>query len=533
MKTRNYLYILTCCIFIFTNTYAQSSPDFGQTILFHQINYNQNQVIIKIFCTDTSPDTNVVELQFGLENHDSNSIYFQTKTHVITNYSYQPEYFNLYYKTIYDTLTFYHPTYIHDLKLVGGNSYKINQSWKYEHCLVDFQTKLESPYNLYNTVPNGYYLDSLNNNWIYGGYYGGISWLAVAHPYYPANLDSSLLNADYIGIELDFIRIAPHGNSPTNYMGINYAYPTGSLTPNSFEEQYTFTIPENSIFHVSQLVSTDSFASVHFGKETYYDNIFIYPVYNQYICPFDSLEINGVFVSDEGLYIDSLFTTLGTDSIVGVNLKHKTIIYGDTLNAVVCAGNAYLFQDTLPIYNPGLFTFISETAGGCDSVFYLNLETQNNMIPTTILNINGELSYASPQSSYTYQWYNVVTNSPIAGETNPQFTPHVNGTYVVEISDGICTQTSDPITTSIGLQEWKNEISLLPNPFSESITIKLKTLQKDINVLMFDVQSKQVYKNSYSNVNSIRINTETLTKGIYYITLQTKEFTATRKVICK
>ncbi len=103
----------------------------------------------------------------------------------------------------------------------------------------------------------------------------------------------------------------------------------------------------------------------------------------------------------------------------------------------------------------------------------------------------------------------------------------------MEISDGICTQTSDPITTSIGLQEWKNEISLLPNPFSESITIKLKTLQKGIKVLMFDVQSKQVYNNSYSNVNSIRINTETLAKGIYYITLQTKEFTATRKVICK
>lgn len=57
---------------------------------------------------------------------------------------------------------------------------------------------------------------------------------------------------------------------------------------------------------------------------------------------------------DEGVYIDSLPTALGTDSIIGINVKFNDILHGDTIQAEFCEGDSYIVNDTLNLLIEGL-----------------------------------------------------------------------------------------------------------------------------------------------------------------------------------
>lgn len=532
MKIYYIIYLLGCFVCIQQPTYSQNFNDY-RLISFQDISTadtNLFRVGILHISNTTIPTT--LEVEYGLENHDSNSAYFTSRTYLMSNYTYDVV-GDYYTSHQVDTFPYYHPTYLHDLKLIGGNSMKTNQPLKLTHGLIDFESMWLDPYTRYLSTINGYRHDSISDNWIYGGYYGASFCLSLNHSYLPCNLDSAILEGDYINIDVDFIRVPPWSDHPTNQLIIDYDGPTISPYMNNCEAEYTYIIPPDSVFHVNQLIPTDSFNAVFFMRNTYYDNIFFYPVYNRYICPSDSIEINGVFVSEEGTYIDSLYTTLGTDSIVGVNLMFRNQVFGDTIEAEICEGDYYLFMDTLEIYNPGLFTFVTPTSGGCDSIFYLQLNIQNNMIPNTISISNGVLSYNSPQSNYTYQWYNESTNQPISGETSPTFSPTENGTYTLEISDGICTQRTQSITTSLGYVEWMNSISFSPNPFTNAVHLELTEVFDKIELQIYDLQSKLIYQNTYTNTSNVQVNTELLPDGIYYFTVTNKNHMVTKKMVCK
>ncbi len=481
--------------------------------------YNQNQMIVQINCFDCNLN-DTIELNFSLENQGTTTAYSYSNTFIyVGNYNLGD-----------DTLTFFHPTYMHDLNIVGGEHFKVNQSWKFQYYLSDYNIRLlELPYFQNTTSPNGYYFNTPTNNWLYGGTYGPYTLFSIYH-----NMDSIFLNADYIGAEVDFMRYLPYGNCDSNAISVNHTDTSNYYTPD-YEEQYMYYVPEDSITHIKKLIDPENFGSIHFGLtyncNTYFDNIKLYPVFNTYICEGDSIEINGIFRQDEGVYIDSLYTVLGTDSIIGINLKYQNLIYGDTVFATICENETYYLNDTLSISNAGTFTFLTSTPQSCDSIFYLDLTVQENAIPTNITSINHVLSYTNPQSEYTYQWINTNTNQPIAGETSDTFTPSVNGSYAVEVYDGICTQLSNTFNTNLSIKDWEYEISIFPNPFSSHISITFKELKPKVSVYITDIQSKLVFKNTYKNVIDIQLNGGILENGIYQITINDGIYSTTKQII--
>lgn len=495
---------------------------FAQDVIINFINptYNQNQMIIRIQCYGCDSLSDSFELTFGLENHDSNSVYYYSNTYQYSG------------STIlgYDTLTFFHPTYMHDISIIGFETFKVNQSWKFEHYLSGFYFRdLGLPYMQSVTAPNGYYQDSVTNNWLYGGAYGTYTYFGIGK-----NMDSTFLDADYIGIEVDFVRYTPDGDCDSNAISINYEDSTGWYLPN-YEEQYMYAIPEDSILHVERLIPTDNFGAVHIGNthtcNTYFDNIRLYPVYNHYICQGDSLEINGNYEFTEGVYIDSLFTALGTDSIIGVQLLFNNLIYGDTIEAIICEGESYSLNDTILVSNSGLFPFLTTTAQGCDSMYYLNLDIQTNTIALGITNTNNVLSYDNPQIDYTYQWIDASTGQPIIGETSPTFSPHTNGVYAVEVYDGMCSRTSNSSTTFIGLAEFETHITCTPNPFTNMITFSFGNVLQSGTIEIYDVNSKQLVEQTFTTSTNISIDTEFLPKGMYMVNVKTDKGLFRKKMI--
>ena len=91
------------------------------------------------------------------------------------------------------------------------------------------------------------------------------------------------------------------------------------------------------------------------------------------ICGGLSITVNGNVYDSSGVYVDTLISQLGCDSVLTTNLfvlsnsatflnLNPTICYGDT---VYVGGNAY--------YQTGVYTNVLTNSVGCDSVISLDL----------------------------------------------------------------------------------------------------------------------------------------------------------------
>jgi len=88
------------------------------------------------------------------------------------------------------------------------------------------------------------------------------------------------------------------------------------------------------------------------------------------ICQGDSIVVGNNTYSSPGVYIDSLLTQLGCDSVVVTSLT--VISAGSDLSANICQGDAYdFFGNHLTI--GGTYVYVLSNILGCDSTITLNL----------------------------------------------------------------------------------------------------------------------------------------------------------------
>ncbi len=92
---------------------------------------------------------------------------------------------------------------------------------------------------------------------------------------------------------------------------------------------------------------------------------------NARICETGSYNFMGQSLTETGIYVDSLQTLAGCDSIVTLNLVVQDVIL-DTINVTICQGQSYTF-DNRSFDETGVHTAIYITAGGCDSTVVLDL----------------------------------------------------------------------------------------------------------------------------------------------------------------
>ncbi len=95
---------------------------------------------------------------------------------------------------------------------------------------------------------------------------------------------------------------------------------------------------------------------------------------DQTICDGDSFLLGNRTLRESGMYIDTLQTVNGCDSIVEVNLNVSASI-NDTLDVTICDNEVFIFDGRF-LDDPGTYqaTFTSST--GCDSLVTVNLSTR-------------------------------------------------------------------------------------------------------------------------------------------------------------
>lgn len=154
------------------------------------------------------------------------------------------------------------------------------------------------------------------------------------------------------------------------------------LTQGTYTETFTSTGGCDSIVSLELTVINSTFSQI---SET--------------ICANSSVEFDGQTLTNSGVYYDTLINAEGCDSIITFNLTVNDV-YVDTLVQSVCFGDDYTFGGM--VYNQaGVYVDSLQSINGCDSIVYLDLDIKTPDTVSVMESICNGTSYVFGSQTIT------------------------------------------------------------------------------------------------------------------------------------
>ncbi len=141
--------------------------------------------------------------------------------------------------------------------------------------------------------------------------------------------------------------------------------------------------------------------------------------------------------------------------------------------------------------------------------------------------------YCSNSNGVTYQW--MKNNVPIPGANQQKYVVLVTGYYSVQVDSlNACPTTSIALAVnSIGIRNntHSREIQAIPNPFYQSITIKIsETIENAVRLDLFSVDGKIIFSEPAYLKETI-LQLPPIAPGIYFLRVTTKDGAGLCKII--
>jgi hypothetical protein len=224
----------------------------------------------------------------------------------------------------------------------------------------------------------------------------------------------------------------------------------------------------------------------------------------------------------------TLVNAAGCDSVVTLDLTIlQPTAYTDVISS--CAsytwidGNTYTTSTNAP-------TFTLVNAAGCDSVVTLDLTILT--VDTSVIQSGNTLEAIATNASF--QWLDCGDNyALIAGANSSVFIPEKSGNYAVEVSQNTCVDTSSCFTVSnvsIVEQTFSTEISAFPNPTDGHFTIDLGNMYSKVEITIYDINSRIVYRNIYAQADIIQLQL-TEPAGLYMVAIRSENQSAIIRLV--
>jgi len=211
------------------------------------------------------------------------------------------------------------------------------------------------------------------------------------------------------------------------------------------------------------------------------------------------------FIGDPGLIINSYVSQHDTLKLV------YSICEGDS----IAIGEQY-FMET------GNYTVTLSDYYGCDSVVTLSL---------TVFTVNTDVilsgtTLTSDTVDASYQWLDCNDNySPITEAVSNSFSPVIDGSFAVQVSQNGCIDTSSCYTvTGITYIEnnFGNSLKIYPNPTNGNIKIELSISYIDITIKLESITGQIISVNNYNQVENIDYFIEEK-PGLYILDIYSNE----------
>ncbi len=152
----------------------------------------------------------------------------------------------------------------------------------------------------------------------------------------------------------------------------------------------------------------------------------------------------------------------------------------------------------------------------CDSLVTLNL---------TIFDIDNSITENLPtltanSNTANYQWVDCDNNfALIDGETNQSFTPIINGSYAVQLTEDGCEEMSECVEVNVVSTEdqFSNKnIKLFPNPNNGSFQIDLGVTYADVEITIKNSIGQTIFFNQYKNIEQLELDLDS-EAGLYFV----------------
>lgn len=233
------------------------------------------------------------------------------------------------------------------------------------------------------------------------------------------------------------------------------------------------------------------------------------------ICSNDSVLFNNNYISNPGLYFDTITGSNTCDSIHALTLSHFPNL-GSTQTITKCVNDSILFNGFYLI-SGGVYYDTLQNVMGCDSL--ITLQLNNFTSPTVIISqIDDNLLCSGTFSQYN--WYLNGQIIPNENSATLNILTYGNGSFHVEVMDNnSCLISSGEFNVNnVGLSSLKqNDFTLFPNPVNEELNLsQIPSGVKNIEILSIEGKSLLNYDLN-SESKSLCIDTKSLSSGIYFL----------------
>lgn len=306
------------------------------------------------------------------------------------------------------------------------------------------------------------------------------------------------------GVATTFTRSAMQLPLSTNQMVDVFSEPGGSLSRVEFFYDLTY---DTIVTPVSITIPNPEYTST-----------------SPSICQGDSVYAGGAYQMTSGVYIDSLQTINGCDSIVTTSLTVNAssltpiavnICQGDS----VYAGGA--FQTTA-----GVYTDYDQNMFGCDSIIettvYVNALPVVSLLADTLCLQDGAVSLNGSPSGGTYSGTGVSgsqINTTTAGVGSHQVT--YSYTDSLGCSSAVVENINIEDCASIG-EHTLDGVIVYPNPMDDYIEVVLPKGMSSGTAVLYDAKGRKVNVWTLGAGNAI-LNVADLSAGIYTIEITDNE----------
>ena len=232
----------------------------------------------------------------------------------------------------------------------------------------------------------------------------------------------------------------------------------------------------------------------------------------QYICSGDSALIFGEYESISGDYWDTLQTNIGCDSIIKQTLNVGQEYMFQLTDTVICQNDS-IFIFNKWISQGGIYYDSLSTTQGCDSIYFINVS--HILIDTQVFISNNQLNAAYAYADH-YQWYNCNTNLAISGANSLSYQPVQNGSYKVVITSLGCVDSS--LCHSINWVGINNanafDIQLGPNPVISKLNITIPDHFSNSSIEIYSIEGQLIYTQKLK-LQSNTLDLSQLATGMY------------------
>lgn len=235
------------------------------------------------------------------------------------------------------------------------------------------------------------------------------------------------------------------------------------------------------------------------------------------ICEGSSLFFHGNFYDVTGNFSDTI-SSYEIDTVYQAYLIVHPILNTD-LYSTLCVNDSIEFFGNY-IITPGIYSQTIMNQFGCDSTVVMHL--QNHIVDVAVSYLSPFQLSANLDNAIDYQWVDCQNSQVVLEATHQNYEPINNGTYAVIINDGVCIDTSNCYEiNSLGLNNFSDlNLDYSPNPVNDILTISLSSKMDQTEVIVFDVNGKELDKQTFLGVEKLNVAMDSLSSGVYIIKIR-------------